>query len=87
MTVALAQPGLRLPGNRAHCLWHRVHGGQFVAGDARREAVAVGRLDQQGAGVNVAGLGDGADAALRAGGLFGRKRRASTTGRLAAKPN
>ena len=54
-TIALAQPGLRLPGDLAHRLRHGVNGSELAASDACREAVAVGGLDQQGAGVNVAG--------------------------------
>src|SRR5271166_935139 len=94
VTIALAQSGLRLPGDRAHRLWHCADGWQLVASDAGRETVAVCGLDQQGSSVNVAGLGDGADAALRAGGMFrwhqaeighevgcGRKARRVTNGR------
>jgi hypothetical protein len=62
---------LRLPGDRAHRIGHGVNGLQLVAGEAGGKAVAVRSLDQQGAGVNVTGLGDGTDAALRAGGMFG----------------
>src|SRR5271165_5499770 len=70
VTIALAQPGLRLPGDLAYRLWHGVNGGQLVTGDAGRETVAVCSLDQQGTSVNIARLGDGADAALGAGGMF-----------------
>ena len=70
LSIALAQPGLRLPGDLANCLRYCVDGGQLVAGDAGREAVAVRSLDQEGAGVNVTGLGNGANAALPAGGMF-----------------
>ena len=72
LSIALAQPGLRPPGDLAHSLWHGIDRGQLVAGDAGREAVAVRSLDQEGAGVTVTGLGDGADAALAAGGVLGR---------------
>ena len=56
VTIALAQPGLRLPGDLAHRLRHGVNGGQLVTRDAGRETIAVCRLDQQGAGVNIAAL-------------------------------
>ena len=55
--------GNRVRLDLAHALWYSVDGGQLVAGDAGREAVAVGSLDQQGAGMNVTRLGDGSDAA------------------------
>jgi hypothetical protein len=42
-----AQPGLRLPGDRAYHLGHPVDGCQLVAGDAGREAVAMSGLYQQ----------------------------------------
>jgi hypothetical protein len=57
--VTLAQPSLCPPGNLAHRLAHGVNGGRLMAGDAGREPVAVRSLDQQGAGVNIAGLCDG----------------------------
>ena len=62
VAIALAQPGLRLPGDLAHRIWHRFDGRQLVPRDAGRKSVAVRCLDQQGAGMNVAGLGDGANA-------------------------
>jgi len=72
VTISVAQPELRFPSNRAHRFRHNLYGCQLVAGYAGREAVTVGGFDKQGAGVNVAGFGDGANAALRAGGVFGR---------------
>ena len=71
LAKALAQPGLRLPGDRAYRLRHRVDGCQLVTANAGRVAVAVRGLDQQGAGVNVTSLGDGTDAAFWTGGMFG----------------
>ena len=72
VTIALTKPGLRFPSDLADCVGHCIDGGQLVASDAGREAIAVSGFDQQGAGVNVAGFGNGADAALRAGGMFRR---------------
>jgi hypothetical protein len=61
---------LRLPGDRAHRLRHDVNASQLAARDAGWETVAVRGLDQQGAGMNITALGDAADAALGAGGMF-----------------
>ncbi len=70
LPVTLAQPGLRLPGDRAYRIGHCVDGLQLTTGDAGRETVAVSPLDQQGPGMDVAGprvkrprasLGDGTD--------------------------
>ena len=71
LPIAPAQPGLCLPGNLAHGFWHFVNGRQLAPGDTRRQAVAVRGLDQQGPGVDVTRLGDGADTALWPGGMFG----------------
>ena len=65
-----APPELRFPSNRAHRFRHNLYGRQLVTGDAGRKAVTMGGLDEQGAGVNVASFGNGAHAALRAGGVF-----------------
>ena len=64
MPIALAQAGLCLPGDRAHGLRHGGNGGQLAARDAGRETVAVCGLDQQGPGMNITTLGDGAGTAL-----------------------
>ena len=75
VTIALAQPGLRLPGNfMAPRLRPRRTGGdsgpeQNVAEEPANGALC--SLDEQGPDVDVAGLGDGTDAALRAGGMLG----------------
>jgi hypothetical protein len=65
-TVPLAQPDLRLPGDRPHCFGDRVDGGQPIARNAVREAVAVETakprgFDQQGSSINVTGLGESAE--------------------------
>ena len=72
LSIAPAQPGLRLPGDLAHRLRHSLDRRQFRARDPGGETVAPGGLDQNRARVDIAAFGDAALTPLRTRRMFRR---------------
>src|SRR5215470_15088723 len=71
-SVTLIEAGLRLPGNLANRLRHRLDLDVFVFAQPRRKLITPGTLDQHASHPPIAGLGDRTTLDLVTGGVLGR---------------
>src|SRR6516225_6513486 len=71
-SVTLIEAGLRLPGNLANRLRHRLDLDLFVFAQPRRKLITPGTLDQHASHPPIAGLGDRTTLDLVTGGVLGR---------------